>query len=131
MLKPGGRIAYFNIFIAPGATPEERRPFVQEQPELFSRAEQTALLRNAGFARIVETDVTAEYRRTQAALYEANARRERALRRVRGDEDFENSQRFRLHRLRGIDDGIVRRSLFVAQRPGSTRARGRPPRSAP
>ena len=117
MLRPGGRIAYFNIFIAPDASPDERQSFVQEQPELYSRAEQAALLRNAGFVRIVETDVTAEYRRTQAALYEASARHERALRRTRGSEDFDNSQRFRLHRLEGIDAGIVRRSLFVAERP--------------
>ncbi len=117
MLKPGGRIAYFNIFIAPEASPEDRRPYEQEQPELYSRSQQIALLRNAGFARIVETDVTAEYRRTQAALYEANARHARALRRTRGDKDFEDSQRFRLHRLRGIDEGIIRRSLFVAERP--------------
>ena len=117
MLKPGGRVAYFNIFIAPGASPEARRPLVREQPELYSRAEQTALLRSAGFARMVETDVTAEYRRTQSALYEANGRHARALRRTRGDKDFEESQRFRLHRLEAIDAGIVRRSLFVAERP--------------
>jgi hypothetical protein len=117
VLKPGGRIAYFSIFIAPEVSPEDRRSYKQEQPELYSRSQQIALLRNAGFAPTEETDVTAEYRRTLEALCQANDRHAGSLRRVRGDKDFEDSQRFRLHRLRGIDEGIIRRSLFVAERP--------------
>ncbi len=117
MLKPGGGIAYFNIFIAPEVSPEDRRPYKQEQPELYSRSQQIALLRNAGFARIEETDVTAEYRRTLEALCQANDRHAGSLRRIRGSGDFDTSQRYRRERIRGIDDGIIRRSLFVAERP--------------
>ncbi len=117
MLKPGGRIAYFNIFFAQGASREERRRFTKDHAELYTRADQTGLLRHAGFARIRETDVTAEYRRTLDALRQANDRHAQGLRRLQGSDDFDNTQRYRLERIRGIDDGIIRRSLFVAERP--------------
>jgi hypothetical protein len=116
-LKPGAPVAYFNIFIAQGASREERRRLTNDHAELYTRADQAGLLRNAGFARIKETDVTAQYRRTLEALCQANDRHARSLRRVRGSSDFDNTQRYRRERIRGIDEGIIRRSLFVAERP--------------
>ena len=81
MLKPGGRIAYYNIFIAEDLPPESRRKVASSGwQEAYTPARQQGLLRSAGFTNIRETDVTAEYLRVAQALYDANMRRARSLR---------------------------------------------------
>jgi hypothetical protein len=118
VLKPGGRIAYFNIFVAEHLPDEARRRVAKMgNPSVYTRAEQLGLLRSAGFARIGETDVTGEYLRVQRAMYEANGRHARALRRVQGSQQFEERQRGRLRTIENIEAGTLRRSLFVAARP--------------
>ena len=118
-LKPGGRIAFHNIFVTHELPDSERRRVAKlGNPYVYTRADQQALLRSAGFTNIRETDVTGEYLRVQRAMYEANERHARALRRAQGNERFEERQRNRLRTLDGIGAGILRRSLFVAQRPG-------------
>ena len=122
MLKPGGRIAYFNIFVAEDL-PEERRRWAAKEigSGAYTRATQRGLLRSAGFVRVQETDVTAEFARTQRAFFEASVRHERALRRVQGDEAFEQRQSDRRNALRALELGLLRRALFVAERPESRR----------
>ena len=118
VLKPGGRIAYFNIFIAEHLPDETRRRIAKAgNPSVYSRSEQLALLRSAGFVNIEATDVTPEYLRVQRAMYEASGRHARALRRVQGRDAFEERQRNRSRTLVGIEAGVLRRSLFVAERP--------------
>jgi hypothetical protein len=117
-LKPGGRIAYFNIYISHGAPRAEQRRFAAASPGQYSRAEQTGLLRSARLELISESDVTPEYRRVQQALFDANARHAGALREQHGP-DFDGLQSNRLRTLEGIDGGVLRRALFVARRPPS------------
>ena len=118
VVKPGGRIAYFNIFIAHDIPEDARRRIGKVAPHgVYTRAEQQGLLRSAGFVRIRETDVTNEYLRVQRALYEANERHARSLRSVLGATQFEEGQTNRQRTLQGIEAGALRRSLFVAERP--------------
>ncbi|MEX0785259.1 MAG: hypothetical protein WD939_01350 [Dehalococcoidia bacterium] len=117
MLKPGGCIAYYNIFVTEGLPEDARRQAGKVRPGTYTPAQQRGLLRSAGFTRIRETDVTAEFERVQRALYEAARRHERALRRTQGDERFEQRQADRRESLRGLAEGVLRRSLFVARRP--------------
>ena len=120
VLKPGGRIAYFNIFIAEHLPDETRRRIAKAgNPSVYSRSEQLGLLRSAGFVNIEATDVTDEYLRVQRAVYEANERHARALRRVQGRGVFEERQRNRSRTLENIEAGVLRRSLFVAERQGA------------
>jgi hypothetical protein len=123
VLKPGGRMAYFNIFISHDAPKVDQRRFAKATPGHYSRAEQTNLIRSAGFTLKQETDVTKEFRRIQQALYDANIRHEGALRSQYG-EQFDERQRNRLRNLEGMDLGVLKRSLFVAERPvhGRTKA---------
>lgn len=117
-LKPGGRIAYHNIFIAHDLPDSERRRIARRgNPSVYSRAGQQALLRSAGFVNIEETDLSDEYLRVQRALYEANARRARELRKTQGEAQFEERQENRRRSLQAIEAGRLRRSLFVAERP--------------
>ena len=117
VLRPGGRVAFFNIFISHQAPEEEQRRFARVNPSQYSRAEQAGLLRSAGFVNIEETDVTPEYLRVQHALYQANDRHARDLRKALGAPRFEESQANRQRTLRGIEAGVLRRALFVAERP--------------
>jgi len=110
-------MAYFNIFISHDAPKEEQRSFARFNPGQYSRAEQSGLLRSAGFVRIEETDVTPEYFRVQRAVYQANERHARGLRRSLGAARFEENQANRQRALRGIEAGVLRRALFVAERP--------------
>jgi hypothetical protein len=130
VLKPGGRIAYFNIFVTDDLPERERSRVGKDLPAgVYTRVAQRELLEAAGFAAIQETDVTREFRRTAKALFEANARHERSLRRDLGDGPFEEAQAGRLRTVRNIERGVVRRSLLVARRPPARRA-ARPPGSA-
>lgn len=122
MLKPGGRIAFHNIFITHELPDNERRRIAKlGNPYVYSRAEQQALLASAGFVNIRETDLTDEYFRVQRALYEANDRRARSLRRTQGAAQFDERQNNRRKTLQGIEAGVLRRSLFVAERPARRR----------
>ncbi len=118
-LKPSGRIAYYNIFVAEELSTHERRRIAKlGNPNVYTRAEQQSLLHSAGFVRIEEKNVTAEYLRVQRAYYEANARHARSLRRSLGKAKFEEQQASRKRTVQGIEAGVLRRSLFVAERPG-------------
>lgn len=118
VLKPGGRIAYYTIFIS-HEIPEDARRRIGKvaRPGLYTRAEQQGLLRSAGFVNIEETDVTDEYLHVERALHEANERHARSLRKSLGEAKFEEAQSNRKAALLGIEGGVLRRSLFVAERP--------------
>ena len=126
-LKPGGRIAYYNIFIADDLPVDVRRRVGRQASnrDVYTRARQRGLLQTAGFARIEEHDVTGEYRRVQRELFEANVRYERALRKVLGDAVFEERQSNRRRTLLAIEAGYLRRSLLVAERPASRKGAAR------
>ncbi len=109
-------MAYFNIYISHDAPKSEQRRFAAANPGQYSRAEQTSLIRTAGFILKQETDVTKEFRRVQLTLYDANVRHEAGLRLQYGDQ-FAERQRNRLRTLEGIDLGVLKRALFVAERP--------------
>jgi len=110
-------MAYYTIFVAEELPPRERRRVGKDAPDgMYTHRRQQELLRAAGFDRIHEKDVTAEYLRVQRALYEANARHERALRGVLGDAKFDDAQASRKQTLARIEAGHYRRSLFVAER---------------
>ena len=117
MLKPGGRIAYYNIFVSEELSPEQRRNIGKLTPAgLYTRAQQQGLLRTAGFVPIEQTDVTDEFLRVQRALLEANERHAKSLGRALGKAQFEERQEGRRRTLRGVEAGVIRRALFVAER---------------
>lgn len=110
-------MAYYNIFISHEAPEELQRLAASANRLQYSRAEQTSLIRSAGLVLLKEKDVTMKYRSTQQALYDANARHAGPLQRALGKDQFEERQRNRLRTLQGIDRGVLRRALFVAERP--------------
>lgn len=118
MLKPGGRIAYYNIFVAENLPPESRRKVAGSGwQEAYTPARQRGLLRSAGFTNIRENDVTAEYLRIARALYDANMRRARSLRKSLGAKQFDERRQRSERTIASIEAGDIRRSFFVAERP--------------
>lgn len=119
LLRPGGRTAFFTIHLSPGLKGDDARRGKEAAPgKTYARKDYATLLRSAGFTEIEATDVTDEYLRFTGRLLEVNGRHEKALRAAAGDEMFENRQTRREGAIRGIQAGLLRRSLFVARRPG-------------
>ena len=111
-------MAFFTIFVAPDLPAEARRRAREAGPAaVYSRAEQQALLRSAGFVGITERDVTDEYLRFQRKLIEANDRHADAIRKSMGPAAFDQRLAGRQASLSAIKAGLLRRSLFVAERP--------------
>lgn len=81
------------------------------------RREQRELLRGAGFVEIAETDLTAEFLRITRTGLQARERHAAALRDSEGEVEFQQEQSERRAQLRAIEAGLLRRSLFVAERP--------------
>ncbi len=112
-------MAFYTIFVAPDLPAEARRRARQAGPSsVYSRAEQRALLHSAGFIGITEQDVTDEFLRFQRKLIEANDRHGDAIRRSIGPAAFDQRLAERQASLSAIKAGLLRRSLFVAERPG-------------
>jgi hypothetical protein len=74
----------------------------------------------AGFVDITETDVTNEFRRVARAWIDQNDAHRDALVDLLGSQAFEERQVERQTLLRAIEEGLLRRSLFVAMRPGGS-----------
>ena len=117
MLRPGGRIAYYNIFITPGL-PERlhRRALRAGPPAVASRGiSQVDLLLRSGFKSVKETDLTADFLKTARDWYEGRQSQETPLRGSCGDAWFEERQADSRAMIPAIEEGLLRRSLFVAE----------------
>jgi hypothetical protein len=85
--------------------------------QVYSRVTPRELLRTAGFAGIVEQDVTAAFGATARRWLRAWIRHGDPIR-ARDPAQFEQEQRWRRQTLEVIDRGWLRRGLFVARKPG-------------
>ena len=118
LLQPSGRIGFYTIFIPPGLSESAyRRALRLGPPGVASSRQQADLLSDAGFVDIAETDVTAEFLRIARARLEARGRHAAGLRQTEGKSQFEQKQAEERAQIEAIEAGLLRRSLFVAQRP--------------
>ena len=119
MLRPGGRLAYSQIFVTPGLSPADRRRAVDlGPPEVASRLAPLDLLESAGFTNALEVDVTRAFLDTYRALLAARARYAVEFRAQDGGEVFDEEQTRKEKVARGIEAGFLRRSLLVGTNPG-------------
>ena len=118
VLRPGGRIAYYNIYVAPGLPERQHRRALQAGPSAVSTRgiPQADLLRRAGFRGVQETDVTREFVETARAWGASRHRHEPAIRKTIGDARFEEVQADSRTMLAAIEEGLLRRGLFVGKR---------------
>ena len=116
VLRPGGRIAYYNIFVLPGLPKALHRRALRAGPSAISSRgiPQVELLTRAGFKSVVETDLSEDFLITARAWYEGRAKREVELRATFGNSWFEDRQADSRAMISAIEEGLLRRSLFVA-----------------
>jgi cyclopropane fatty-acyl-phospholipid synthase-like methyltransferase len=127
LLRPGGRTAFFTIHLPAQLPPAARRRAIEAGPPAvdFRGRDYMSLLRSAGFVEVEQLDVTSAYRSThQAWLRHAHAMADE-LERAEPPGAF--AQRVEEHLAVGaaIDDGLLRRSLFVARNRSRTRPAAR------
>jgi cyclopropane fatty-acyl-phospholipid synthase-like methyltransferase len=118
LLRPGGRMAYTTIYVAPGLGRSDHRRAVSAGPwQVSARRPYGEMTEQAGFTDIVEIDVTDEYTTTQQAWLEAHEARADDVRELTSDEDFTLAQADRRLARDAIERGWLRRSIIVATRP--------------
>ena len=119
LLDVGGRTAFFTIHPAPGLSPSRRRRAHHDGPvAVAAHLPHRELLERAGFIDIEEIDCTAEFATIASAWIERNEHHHDHLIDLIGLADYEQRQRERRIQLRAIEDGLLRRSLLTAARPG-------------
>ena len=119
LLKPGGTLAFFTIYPTPGLDAPAYRRALSLGPRAVAtrRRDHEEMLAAAGFETIRTFDVTAEFRQASLDILEGEAQHESQLRPAMGDEIFYGRQVQLEESIEGIDDGLLRRALFVATKP--------------
>lgn len=109
-------MAYYNIFVPPGLPEYIHRRALRAGPSAVSSRgiSQLDLLVRAGFESVEETDLTNKFLIAARAWYEGRQARELELRAAFGDSWFEDRQADSRAMIPAIEEGILRRSLFVA-----------------
>jgi cyclopropane fatty-acyl-phospholipid synthase-like methyltransferase len=117
LLRPGGRMAYTTIYVAPGLERSDHRRAVSAGPwQVSARRPYGEMTEQAGFTGIVEIDVTDEYATTQQAWFDAHEARADDVRTLSSEEDFALAQADRRRALDAIRRGWLRRCIIVATR---------------
>ena len=118
LLGPSGRTAFFTIHPAPGLGASQRRRAHRDGPvAVAARRPHRDLLQDAGFVDIEEIDCTAEFAQTARAWLEQWDSHREHLIDLQGVTEFEQRQHDRRAQLRAVEEGLLRRSLFIAARP--------------
>ena len=120
VLRPGGLLAFYTIHMTPGLSEAHRRRAAQLGPPAVASAsrEQSELLRSAGLEAISESDLTDEFLRIARGWGKARLRHADGLRESEGADQFEEKLADNRAGIEGIEAGLLRRALFVAERPG-------------
>ncbi len=117
VLKSGGCIAGYVIHIPTGLTEaQERRAADLGPSDVTASTSPEVLTQAAGLTVVVKEDVTDAFRATCAALVAARRDLEDELRADEGDDFYEEERRKKNAMLQGIDEGILCRSLVVANK---------------
>lgn len=74
-------------------------------------------MRRAGFVEITEMDGTDEFRVVAKGWIDQWDEHRHALTALFGETEFETRQHDRRMQLRAVEDGLLRRSLFIGHRP--------------
>ena len=118
MLESGGRIAGYVIHTPDGLSRGDKRRASELGPsDVVAAAPLEDLARSAGLSVMLQEDVTAGFRATCEAMTRARTELEDALRVEEGHEVYEEEQQKKRSILKGIDEGLLLRSLIVAVRP--------------
>jgi cyclopropane fatty-acyl-phospholipid synthase-like methyltransferase len=117
LLRPGGRLAFTAIHVAPDLDARRHRRAVRAGPwQVATRRPYPELVAQAGLGDILVIDVTQDYARTQQVWLAANESHAADVRHLISDREFEKAQADRRYAQAAIEEGLLRRSLITATR---------------
>ncbi len=117
VLKPGGRIAYYTIYVAPDLSAADYRRIMKFWPQAGTRKRSPSeMLESAGFVDVRETDVTKQYRTTSQVWLEGRQSRYDQLAQAMGEDTLKGKIEEGKAILELIKDGLLRRSLLTGRR---------------
>jgi cyclopropane fatty-acyl-phospholipid synthase-like methyltransferase len=115
LLRPGGSLAFFTIFVAAGLSAADRRRAVAVGPPAPDNADLQDSLRRSGLVDVEAYDVSAAYAETARAWLAARLRHRDVLRPL-NPAVFDGRINEARVAIPAIEAGLLRRSLFVARR---------------
>lgn len=117
VLRPGGRIAFFVIHLAPGLSPASRRRAIDVgPPSVDTRGrDYVSLLQSARFRAVDLVDVTATYRSCLRAWLEHARAMSDDLATAEPPGAFAQRVAERTAASAAVDQGLLRRSLLIAR----------------
>lgn len=111
-------MAFTTIYVAPGLAPAANRRARRSGPRaVASRSDEERLLMSAGFVGVEHLDVTEAYAVTARAWLEESQAHAQELAAIDAPGAFDQRQHERRAQLAAIEEGLLRRGLFVAARP--------------
>jgi cyclopropane fatty-acyl-phospholipid synthase-like methyltransferase len=116
LLRPGGRLAFLTILIAPGLPARMHRQAAAAGPSSATTPDLMELVERAGFADVRLVDVTGDYLDTARAWLAARERHRDELRPLDPADYDERIAKGRAA-ISAIEQGLLRRALGVASRP--------------
>lgn len=117
VLHPGGLLAVLVIESAPDLSAQEEISAVELGPSrVLAEGSLVDLLARADFKVRRCDDVTADFRAAVEAMCSTLATREADLRAAEGDAAYEEESGKKARMLEGIDAGLLRRTLVIAER---------------
>lgn len=115
VIRNDGRMVFTVISIAPGLSPGQYRRAVENGPEFIeSEADYPTLLGQTGWAVVDRRDITLDYAASCHRQLQADQERKDALQALIGASGFAERQAGWRSKLTAINDGLLRRELFVA-----------------
>ena len=113
-------MVFTTIHPAAGLSGHDYRRALRTGPRAVSlrKRRHRHLLKAAGFVDLERSDVTAEYREALRAFIVHDEKFAEENRSLHGAGAFDQRQADRGKTLAAIDEGLLRRSLFVVRRPG-------------
>jgi hypothetical protein len=108
-------MGFFTIFVPGGLSESKYQRALSSGPTYVStrRRDHQELLAAAGFGSVEEVDLTAEFLVTTRAWYDGRERFREALIQAEGEESFEERQLDSKVQAEGIENGLLRRALFL------------------
>jgi cyclopropane fatty-acyl-phospholipid synthase-like methyltransferase len=116
LLRPGGRLAFFTIEIAPDLSPEQRRIAAAAGPPVAEGPDIVETLRRAHFVDVLAEDRSEEYKATARAWLESRLRHRDVIRPVAPavyDDRIADGQ----NAVPLIEQGLLRRYFYLARKP--------------
>lgn len=118
LLQPGGRTAFHTIYVAPGLDRRARVRAHRSGPWAVASIDPPdQLLRRAGFTDITELEGTDEFRIVAKKWIDHWDEHRDTLAGLYGEPEFESRQYDRRTQLHAVEEGLLRRSLFLGTRP--------------